>query len=388
MNDARFGTKMKTKLAPEVESNLAALRQRRGFSAAWLAKAAGVSRQTIYAIEAGSYIPNTAVALKLAQVLETKVEELFALPESAPVPVLPTEQVMLLPGSDALEEGQPVQLCRVEEMLVAWTPSPLPWAFPASDAIVTGKVTGGGRKVKVQVYRADEDFKNRILVAGCDPGISVLANHVRAAGIELVVAQRNSTQSLALLKEGAVHLAGTHLRDQQSGESNLPEIARLFPQKTVAVISFAVWEEGIVTARGNPKGIRGVEDFARKEVRMVNREKGAGSRLLLDSHLERLKIDGRRVSGYGEEATGHLAAAWQVRTGGADCCVATRAAARVFGLSFIPLVTERYDFALRRKHLELPGIQVLLDTLNRATFRRELENLGGYDTRSTGQRML
>ena len=379
---------MKTKLSPEVESHLAALRQKRGFSAAWLAKAVGVSRQTIYAIEAGSYIPNTAVALKLAQVLETKVEELFALPESAPTPVLPMEHVMLLPGSDALEEGQPVQLCRVEKTLVASTPSPMPWALPASDAIVTGRVTGSERKVKVQVYRADEDFKNRILVAGCDPGISVLANHVRAAGIELVVAQRNSTQSLVLLKEGVVHIAGTHLRDERSGESNLPQIARLFSKNAVAVVSFAVWEEGIVMARGNPKEIRGVEDLTRKDVRIVNREKGAGSRSLLDSHLDRLKIDGKRVSGYGDEAAGHLAAAWQVRTGGVDCCVATRAAARVFGLSFIPLVSERYDFALRRKHLELPGIQVMLDTLNRATFRRELENLGGYETRSTGQRML
>jgi len=242
--------------------------------------------------------------------------------------------------------------------------------------------------MKVQVYRADDDFRNRILVAGCDPGISVLAHHVRAAGVELVLAHRNSSQALALLKGGAVHIAGTHLRDQASGESNLPQIARIFPHKAVAVISFAVWEEGIVTARGNPKGIRGMEDLARKDVRIVNREKGAGSRLLLDSHLERLKINSKGVSGYGDEAAGHLSAAWQVRTGGADCCIATRAAARVFGLGFIPLVSERYDFAIRRKHLELPAIQTLLDTLNRGSFRRELEGIGGYDTRSSGQRML
>jgi molybdate-binding protein len=263
----------------------------------------------------------------------------------------------------------------------------VPWSFPASDAIVTGK-SNGGRKVKVQVYRADDDFRNRILVAGCDPGISVLANHVRTAGVELVLAHRNSSQALALLKENAVHVAGTHLRDQASGESNLPEIARIFPKNTVAVISFAVWEEGIITARGNPKGIRGIEDLARKDIHIVNREKGAGSRRLLDSHLERLKINAKKVSGYEQNAGGHLPAAWQVRSGGADCCIATRAAARVFGLGFIPLVTERYDFAIRRSHLELPAIQTLFDTLNRANFRRELESIGGYDTRTSGQRML
>jgi putative molybdopterin biosynthesis protein len=149
-----------------------------------------------------------------------------------------------------------------------------------------------------------------------------------------------------------------------------------------------VWEEGIVTARGNPKGIRGIEDLARKDVRIVNREKGAGSRFLLDSRLERLKIDVKRVAGYRHLASGHLPAAWQVRTGAADCCIATRAAARVFGLGFIPLVSERYDLALRRQHLDLPTVQVLLDTLNRSNFRRELESMGGYDTRVAGQRIL
>jgi molybdate-binding protein len=270
---------------------------------------------------------------------------------------------------------------------MASAPSAVPWYFPASDAIVTSEAMDG-RKTKVQVYHAEEDFRNRILVAGCDPGISVLARHVRAAGVELVLAHRNSSQALELLKQGCVHIAGTHLRDEATGESNIPEITRMFPRNAVAVISFAVWEEGIVTARGNPKGIRGIEDFSRKDVRMVNREKGAGSRILLDSHLERLRMDASKITGYQSLAAGHLPAAWQVRTGAADCCIATRAAARVFGLGFIPLVSERYDLAIRRRHLELPAIQALLDALNRSSFRRDLESMGGYDTRMAGQRML
>jgi molybdate-binding protein len=211
---------------------------------------------------------------------------------------------------------------------------------------------------------------------------------VQTAGIELVLAHRNSSQALALLKEGSVHIAGTHLHDESSGESNIPEIGRMFAKNSVAVISFAVWEEGILTARGNPKSIRGVEDFSRKDVRIVNREKGAGSRLLLDSHLKRLKMPESSVAGYQNLASGHLAAAWRVRTGAVDCCIATRASARLFGLGFIPLVSERYDLAIRRQHLDLPAIQTLLDTLNRSGFRRELESVGGYDTKASGQRML
>src|SRR5262249_35078522 len=154
-----------------------------------------------------------------------------------------------------------------------------------------------------------------LLVAGCDPGISVLSRHVQPAGIELVLAHRNSSEALTLLKEGCVNIAGTHLKDEASGESNLPEIGRLFPKNSVAVIAFAVWEEGILTAAGNPKKIRSVEDFSRKDVSIVNREKGAGSRALLDSQLKRHKIAPKSVRGYDRLAPGHLPAAWQVRSG-------------------------------------------------------------------------
>jgi putative molybdopterin biosynthesis protein len=376
---------------PEIENHLGTLRQKRGISAAQLARTVGVTRQTIYAMEAGSYVPNTAVALRLAQALEVRVEDLFALPPAEPTG-LRSEEVTLLPGSEALHPGQPVQLCRVNKRLVASPPSPVPWYFPVSDAVVAsasapGKLPKNGR-TDVQVFDAADDFRNRVLIAGCDPGISVLAHHLQASGIELVLAHRNSSQSLKLLKDGCVHVAGTHLRDESSGESNLPEIGRLFPKNAVAVISFAVWEEGIVTAAGNPKSIKTVEDLARRDVSIVNREKGAGSRALLDSALKRLKLDPKNIRGYGRIAPGHLPAAWQVQAGQADCCVATRAAARVFGLGFIPLVSERYDLAIRRQHLDMPGIQAVLDTLSRSNYRRELESLGGYDTRAAGQRLL
>jgi molybdate-binding protein/DNA-binding XRE family transcriptional regulator len=366
----------------DIENNLARLREKRGISAAGLARLVSVSRQTIYAMEAGSYVPNTAVALKLARVLETNVEDLFSLSEDLAPPELRTETVAMLPGSDSAAPGQPVQLCRVEKRLVASVPSPIPWYFPASDAVVAG----GKGKTKVQVFHAEEAFRNRILIAGCDPAISVLARNVQAAGIELVVAHRNSSQSLELLRHGWVHIAGTHLRDE-SGESNLGAIDRIFQPQSVAVISYAVWEEGIVTARNNPKSIQGVEDFARPGLRIVNREAGAGSRGLLDTHLQRLGISPRKVRGYEHEVQGHLPAAWQVQAGAADACIATRAAARAFGLGFLPLVSERYDLVIRNESLSVPAVETLLDTLGRSSFRRELESLGGYDTRAAGQRL-
>ncbi len=357
---------------PEVENNLARLRQQRGYSAIQLAALVEVSRQTIYAMEAGTYVPNTALALKLAKALDATVEQLFRLAVDEQSPLLRCETASFLPGGDVPQAGQPVQLCRIDDRLMANAPSPVPWYFPAADAVVSDQRPVQG-KAKVQVFQTEGDFTDRILVAGCDPGISVLARHVQPAGVELVLAHRNSSQALDLLKRGSVHIAGTHLKHDG------------LPTSSLALISFAVWEEGIITAAGNPKGIRAIDDLARKDVSIVNREDGSGCRALLDAQLSSAGILGTNVRGYGRMASGHLAAAWEVRMGAADCCIATRAAARVFGLGFIPLVSERYDLVVRKKYLDMPSMQNLLDTLSRSKFRRELEGLGGYDARAAGE---
>jgi len=371
-----------------IENLLSQIRQKRGYSAAALASKVGVSRQTIYAMEAGSYVPNTLVALRLARVLEVSVEELFRLEEASRPPSV-TKEVDLLPGGQTVEPGLPVQICQVDRRTMGVSPSPVAWYLPPADAVVidSGEKGPGPRRARVQIFQDAEQFGNRLLMAGCDPAMSVLARHLQKANIELVLAHRNSSQALDLLRSGSVHIAGSHLRDEATGESNLPQVRKLFPRGTAVVFAFAVWEEGIVVAKGNPKAIREIADFARKGIALVNREPGSGSRSLLDSSLKRLGIASSKVTGYKQVAHGHLPAAWQVRMGHADCCVATRAAARVFGLDFIPLISERYDLVIRKQHIALPGMQLLLDTLNRTAFRRELEGLGGYDTSGAGKRM-
>jgi len=371
-----------------IENLLSQIRQKRGFSAAALASKIGVSRQTIYAMEAGSYVPNTLVALKLARVLEVTVEELFCLEAASPPPSF-TKEVDLLPGGQTVEPGLPVQICQVDRRTLGVSPSPVAWYLPPADAVVmdSSEKGPGHRRARVQIFQDTEQFGNRLLMAGCDPAMSVLSRHLQKENIELVLAHRNSSQALELLRNGCIHIAGSHLRDEVTGEFNLSQVRKLFPRGTAVVFAFALWEEGIVVAKGNPKGVREIADFARKGVALVNREPGSGSRSLLDSSLKRLGIASSRVRGYKQMAHGHLPAAWQVRTGQADCCVATRAAARVFGLDFVPLVSERYDLVIRKQHLALPAVQQLLDTLNRSAFRRELEGLGGYDTSGAGKQV-
>lgn len=368
----------------ETRTQLNQIRQQRDISASELAKRAGVSRQTIYAIEAGDYVPNTALALQLAKILEVHVEDLFQLENETPHAPTPIA-VDLLATQGGARKGQPVQLCRIGKRTIGVSAAPQPLMLPMADGVIVESSTRN-RQAEVQVFQNDLDDTKRLLVAGCDPGISLLAQHLgRFNDVDIVVAPSSSQQALEWLKEGKVHVAGSHLRDTSSGEYNLPAIKRLFPQASVKVVTFAIWEQGFVVAAGNPKNIRTAEDLARKDVRIMNREKGAGSRELLDRLLHQAGIPTGRLQGYEQIAYGHLPAALAVSLGDADCCIATRSAARAFGLGFVPLATERYDLVLRRQYSKLPAMEALLDTLNRAAIRRKLELLAGYDTRHTGE---
>jgi putative molybdopterin biosynthesis protein len=371
----------------ETRTELNAIRQRRGISAAHLAKLVGVSRQTIYAIEAGDYVPNTTAALQLAKVLEVRVEDLFRLDDEPPArPELVT--VELVDGTQTARKGQPVQLCRVGKRMIGVSATPQPVTLPVADGVI---VESSKRKhqAEVQVFQNEVPEGKRLLIAGCDPGISLLAQHLaRFDDVDLVVAQSSSQQALEWLKQGTVHVAGTHLRDSSSGEYNLPAIKRLFPQGAVKVVTFAIWEQGLVLQNGNPKGIRGIADLVRKDLRMINREKGAGSRELLDQQLRAAGVPADSVKGYESIAHGHLQVGLSVSQGEADCGIATRSAARAFGLNFVPLATERYDLVVRRQYAKLPAVQAVLDGLNRAAIRRKLEILAGYDTSHTGEVLI
>jgi molybdopterin molybdotransferase/putative molybdopterin biosynthesis protein len=370
----------------KIQNNLAYLRQRQGLSARRLAELVDVQRQTIYAMEAGTYVPNTLIALRLAQVLQAKVEDLFSLSESPPA-LSSTQEIDLLPMGEKLQPGQPLQLCRIQKRVVGVPAAPMPSYLPAADAVLLRASQSGKKAARalIQPLLMDQEYGRRLLIAGCDPGISVLGRHLKQAGIELVMASCSSLKALELLKRKQIHIAGSHLRDEATGESNLPAVRKLFPGRNVSVVNFAAWEEGIVVAQGNPKGIRREEDLARNDLKLMNRETGAGSRLLLDSTLRRLGFKTSEVKGYDQIAYGHIPAAWHVHSGHADYCIATRAAARVFGLDFLPLISERFDLVIPKLHEGLAGTQILLETLNRAAFQRELEMLGGYDTSQSGK---
>ncbi|HEY3776542.1 MAG TPA: substrate-binding domain-containing protein [Rhizomicrobium sp.] len=344
-------------------NRLAALRKARGVSAIDLAAQVGVTRQAIYAIEAGTYMPNTAVALKLARVLETSVEDLFSIEEET----APAETRAFEPLDDALRAGpgEPVQVCRVGRRVVGVSPARFPAWLPVADGIITAP----GRAAIAK----EPDDSSRLLIAGCDPALSLLARHARDAGVDVILANANSARSLEWLRAGKIDIAGSHLNDPIAG-------GRAF-----SVITFALWEEGFVVRRGNPKGILAAGDLANPRVRFVNREEGSGSRRLFNSLIAAAGITAANVNGSGMSVPGHLAAAWAVASDSADCCIAAQSAARRFGLDFIPLAGERFELVLHKKDLTRRAVQGVLEVLNRARFRRQLEMIAGYDVTRAGE---
>jgi putative molybdopterin biosynthesis protein len=223
-----------------------------------------------------------------------------------------------------------------------------------------------------------------------DLALEILAEHLRQRekeALELLVLPVGSLDGLVALRQGSAQIAGCHLLDAESGEYNLPFIRHLLPDRQVSLLTLAYRQQGLLVAAGNPLAIHGLEDLARPEVVLINRNRGSGTRLWLDRQLEILSIHPNTLNGYNREARTHTAVAETVARGKASVGLGLRASARQFGLDFIPLFQERFDLALAQELLESRRLQPLFDYLQSAEFRRAVEGLGGYETAHTGDQI-
>jgi len=387
-----MGEKSKAEPAGNIENRLKTLRTGKGFSQGELARMAGVTRQAIYAIEANQYLPTTAVALRLAGALDCRVEDLFSL--IAGGEMIEGELVGELP-SDPLQTR--VKVARVGKRLlvrpVAGLGAVLNFTVPA-DGLLVGAATASrrtlreGDRVRVRLLRDRRIVDGEIVVAGCDPAMFLAGEYLRRRQDQATVVEWSMGSSAAIeaLKRGEVHVAGLHIVDPKSGESNLPYLRRHWKGPEVQVVTFASWEQGLMVGHGNPKGVRGMDDLARKDVRLVNREAGSGARLLLDRKLAAAGIKADQVNGYPRSVASHLEVARLIAEGQADVGMGVRSAARLLGLEFLSLQEERYDLVIPMRYFnDHPGLERLMDTLVSRPFRTEVEALGGYDTRETGK---
>ncbi len=225
------------------------------------------------------------------------------------------------------------------------------------------------------------------IVGSHDLALDLLIGQLRRAMPELTVTSSNvgSLAGLIALERGEADIAGCHLLDEETGEYNVPFLRRILPGEEVVLVNLVHRQQGLMVARGNPKGILGLQDLARPEVTLVNRQKGAGTRVLLDVRLRELGIAPESVRGYGQEVETHTAAAAMVAGGSADVGLGIQSAARALDLEFIPIARERYDLAILAARYEAPEIASLLATVRSESFKAVARELGGYDTSDTGR---
>jgi len=242
-----------------------------------------------------------------------------------------------------------------------------------------------GSRLTARALRPLEQIERTLLAVGShDVALDLLAGRLAGEGAELVSAHVGSIAALGALRERSAHLAGTHVLDAESGSYNDVAVRRYGPGEPVALVRLAEREQGLLVAPGNPLAIAMLADVARTRARYVNRQPDAGTRILLDALLAREGIAPDAIAGYERIEFSHLAVGQLVANGSADTGLAIRAAARAFGLDFVPVAWEPYDLALPAASLEEPRIARLIATLRDPAFRADVEALGGYDCLHAG----
>jgi putative molybdopterin biosynthesis protein len=243
-----------------------------------------------------------------------------------------------------------------------------------------------GEAVTLHLMRSPAELSQTIFCIGShDVILDLLAQHLAEHGRRLVSANVGSQGGLVALRRGEAHLSGSHLLDPETGEYNLAALKQYLPGVPVRLVSFVHREQGLMVPRDNPKGIRSLEDLIRADVTFINRQRGAGTRVLLDYHLGLLGIIPTSLKGYTDEEYTHLGVAAAVASGRADCGLGIPAAAQALELDFVPLFLERYDLVIPTRFAGGDLLAPVFELLSNPAFRQSVQKLPGYDTSCMGQ---
>ena len=260
------------------------------------------------------------------------------------------------------------------------------WVFPKKliDDWIDSSAKGGLEQARQKSKRIEGAF----LASGSnDPILDMLHTYMRKSYPEFYIFSANigSTDGLKALNMGYTDIAWSHLFDPKSGQYNIPFLSNYLPNVKPVVVNLFRRDLGFVIAHKNPLRIRGFEDLAKKEVRLINRQKGSGTRVLLDHHLKRLRITPSKINGYEREVYTHFEVGLSILSKEADVGIATVAVSKLLGLPFIPITQESFDMILDQTTFFEKGIQAFIEILNSQEFRNRIGGLGSYDFKNSGK---
>jgi putative molybdopterin biosynthesis protein len=242
-----------------------------------------------------------------------------------------------------------------------------------------------GAEVTVHLYRSPEELERTIFAVGShDISLDILAQFLAARGRRMTSANVGSQGGLVALRRGEAHMAGSHLLDPVSGEYNLAAIHEYLSDVPVRLIALAGRQQGLLIQKGNPKNIHNLEDLVRPEIIYINRQRGAGTRVLLDYHINLRGIAPENIRGYNQEEYTHLAVAAAISSGRANCGLGIAAAAQALHLDFIPLFQERYDLVIPIQFAKSDLLAPVFEILSDRSFRKAVAELPGYDITPMG----
>jgi putative molybdopterin biosynthesis protein len=298
-------------------------------------------------------------------------------------------------SSMGVDEFVRVRLGKVGDRLVA-TPIGRGAALTTSLVRADGTVVvpknreglSGGSHVSVSLLRSTQEILGQVVAIGShDVLLDVIASLLREMNPSMTLSSANqgSLGGILAIKRGEAHLAGTHLLDENTGRYNIDYVEKYLQEVPAKLITLVYRQQGFMVKPGNPKAIREIEDLLRPDVSFVNRQKGSGTRVLLDYALKAKGIDSSKISGYEHEEYTHTQVAASVKSGTADVGLGILSAARALGLEFIPWKEERYDLLIPKIYFDHPGVQAILQLIKEKKFHDRVMELGGYDLRDTGK---